>query len=140
MAQALIVAALLQALASEALDPSPMTVRVSGVRDDAGQVRVDVCSPKTFLRGGCEVTVAVPAVEGETVVTLPAVPAGVWAIQAYHDRNANLRVDRGALGVPTEEVGFSRQAPVGLKGPAFERAAFRHAGPETITVRLRRYW
>ena len=61
-------------------------------------------------------------------------------MQAYHDRNANREVDRGVLGLPLEEVGFSRQAPVGLHGPSWTRAAFAHDAAETMTVKLRRYW
>lgn len=137
----LLLVTLLQAAepAAEVAAP-PLTVRVSGVPDGRGEVRVDVCGPRTFLRGGCEVTVAVPAVKGETVVKLPGVPRGTWAIQAYHDRNANVEVDRGPLGIPSEAVGFSRAPPLGLKGPSFARAAFRHEAEQTLAVRLRRFF
>lgn len=131
-------AALLQGAAATA--HGPLTVRVTGVSDDRGQVRVDVCGPSTFLRGGCEFSVAAPAVKGETLVLLPDVPPGRWAIQAYHDRNADREVDRGPLGIPREAVGFSRAPPIGLRGPSFTRAAFEHDGPETVSVRLRRFF
>ena len=132
-------ALLLAAQLSAAL-PTPLTIHVTGVRDDAGVVRVELCSPRTFLRSSCEVIGSAPAVKGETVVTLPEAPTGIWAIQAYHDRNGNQTVDRGVLGVPLEEIGFSREAPVGFKGPTFNRAAFPHEEPESVTVRLKRYW
>lgn len=127
----------LQAATPEAA--SPLTVRVSGMRDAVGEVRVEVCSRRSFVHAECEFRESVPAQAGETVATFPSVPAGEWAVQAYHDRNANHEVDRGLLGVPVEEVGFSRQPPVGLHGPNFGRAAFIHAGAETVTVRLKRY-
>ncbi len=133
----LIVALLAQAAASFA--PSPITVHVTNVRDSAGTVRVELCTEQTFLHGGCEPTVTVPAVAGETVVVVPDVPPGVYAVQVYHDRNSNKTVDRGTLGIPKEDVGFSRQAPLGVHGPSFPRAAFTHDEAQSITVRLRRF-
>lgn len=133
----LLLAGVLQAGAPEAA--TPLTVRVGGVQDAVGEVRVEVCSRRSFVHSQCEFRSSTPARAGEAVVSFPSVPAGEWAVQAYHDRNANHEVDRGLLGVPVEEVGFSRQPPVGLHGPNFGRSAFIHAGGETITVRLRRY-
>ena len=121
--------------------PAPITVHVTGVRDARGFVRVELCTARTFLHSGCEVTMSVPAVAGETVVTLPEIDPGAYALQVYHDRNGNREVDRGALGVPLEEVGFSRDAPVGLKGPSFPRAAFVHEStPQSVVVKLKRYF
>lgn len=132
---AALAAAVLQAAPAPAF---PLTVRVTGVPDDRGEVRVDVCGAAAFLRAGCELSAATPAVKGETVVVLPAVPAGRWALQAYHDRNGNAEVDRGPLGLPREAVGFSRAPPLGLKGPSFDRTALPHEAAQTVTVRLRR--
>ena len=129
----------LVALLQAADAPSPLTVAVEGVRDAVGEVRVESCSRSKFGRDTCEFRESAPAERGRTVVSFPAVPAGEWAVQAYHDRNANHEVDRGPLGLPIEEVGFSRQPPVGLHGPVFGRSAFVHQGAESITVRLKRY-
>ena len=137
MLAALVLAGVLQTGAADA--PAPLTVHVTGLRDAVGEVRVEICSRRSFVRSACEFRESTPAQAGETVVTFPALPAGEWAVQAYHDRNANHEVDRGVLGVPVEEVGFSRQAPVGLHGPNFGRAAFIHDGAESVSVRLRRY-
>ncbi len=128
------------AAALQAADaPTPLTVAVEGVRDAVGEVRVEVCSRGKFVHDTCEFRESVRAEKGRTVVGFPAVPPGEWAVQAYHDRNANHEVDRGVLGVPIEEVGFSRQPPVGLHGPMFGRSAFVHQGAESVTVRLKRY-
>lgn len=118
---------------------SPLVVRVGGLRDAVGEVRVEVCSRRSFVHSRCEFRQSAPARAGETVVTFSAVPAGEWAVQAYHDRNGNHEVDRGLFGIPIEEVGFSRQPPVGLHGPAFARAAFVHGRADTVAVKLRRY-
>ena len=65
-------------------------------------------------------------------------PPGDYALKLYLDSNGNGRLDRGALGVPTEPYGFSNDAR-GRLGPAsWAKARFRlgaeHVG---LAVRLR---
>ena len=122
--------------------PGALVFTVDHVRDDAGHVRVDVCTEATFLKGaGCPYTGAAVAVKGVTVVRVEGVPPGVYAAQVYHDRNDNERVDRSRpFGLPTEEVGFSNNAPVGLRGPRWAGASFTHeAAEQQLAVRLHHY-
>jgi uncharacterized protein (DUF2141 family) len=113
---------------------------VSGVRSAEGSVRIDLCTVDTFLKDNCPYWGWARAVEGVTSVTITDVPPGVYAAQAFHDRNDNHRVDRGVLGIPREDVGFSNDAPLGLRGPAFAKAGFAHAdGPQTLTLRLHHF-
>ena len=141
----LIAMAALAAPALAQVDPGPaqggsVTFVVGHVRDAAGHVRVDICTADTFLKAECPYSGAAPATLGSTTVTVQNVPPGTYAAQIYHDRNDNHRVDRNPLGVPTEEIGFSRDAPVGLHGPRFSRAAFDHGrDDQTLDVRLRRF-
>ena len=116
-----------------------VTVTVDRVRDDAGHVRVDLCTQDTFLKGECPYSGAAAAVKGVTTVVIEGVPPGVYAAQIYHDRNDNHKVDM-RLHIPIEEVGFSNNASVGLRGPSFDRAAFTHdTTDQTIAVRLHRF-
>jgi uncharacterized protein (DUF2141 family) len=119
---------------------SAITVVVDGVRSSVGSVRVDICTPATFLKSSCPYSSATAAAEGTTSVTVDGVPPGAYAAQVYHDWNNNHTVDRGALGIPTEELGFSRNAFVGLHGPSFAHAAFAHdSEPQVIEVHLHRF-
>lgn len=119
---------------------APLVVQVRGVPSNKGMVRVDVCTSGTFLKGDCPYSGAAPAAQGETTVTIDAVPPGIYAVQLFHDRNDNGRLDRGPLGIPLESIGFSNDAPLGLHGPKFRRAAFAHGeDPQTITVNLRHF-
>jgi len=141
---ALLAAAVLQtapiAVSSEAEQP-PLSVVVDGVRDSEGYVRVDVCTQDTFLGRQCETSSAAPAQKGVTEVVLTHLPPGVYAIQAFHDRNGDGRLNRGPLGIPVEEVGFSKSPPLGLHGPSFQRAAFVHGDvAQTVSVHLNRFW
>ena len=139
------------AVASLAAGAAPATAQDAGgalifqvdhVPDDAGHVRVDVCTEATFLKGpGCPFHGDAAAVKGETTVRVEGVPPGVYAAQAYHDRNDNEKVDRKPpFGLPVEGVGFSNNAPIGLRGPRWSGAAFTHdVADQTLTIRLHHY-
>lgn len=59
----------------------------------------------------------------QPALRLDDVPVGVYALVVYWDFNANGRLDRNFIGIPTEPIGFSnRYVPRGP--PTFPRAAF----------------
>jgi uncharacterized protein (DUF2141 family) len=114
-----------------------LRVFVEGVKTSEGHVRVDVCVKSEFLKE-CRYGATSPAVAGVTEVDVADLPPGDYAIQAYHDRNDNGEVDRNFLGLPTELVGFSNDAPLRLTGPSFKAASFDYmGGDKTIRLRLR---
>jgi uncharacterized protein (DUF2141 family) len=120
--------------------PGAVEVRVENVRSSRGHVRVELCTSDTFLTDSCTFGGEAPAHEGETTVTLADVPPGVYALQAFHDVNDDHKVNRGLFGIPREDIGFSRDAPLGLHGPKFTKAAFSHiADDQIVSVRLRRF-
>jgi uncharacterized protein (DUF2141 family) len=117
-----------------------LQVVVSGVPSSRGHVRVDICPQHDFLTDRCQYSGAAPSQTGTTVVTIQNLPPGVYAAQAYHDKNDNNKVDRNLLGIPTENVGFSNDPPVHLHAPKFRSAAFTYPGGETsISLRLRHF-
>jgi uncharacterized protein (DUF2141 family) len=123
-----------------AAEDAPITIVVSGLRYADGTVHVDVCTRDTFLQSDCPYGATGKAQIGETTVTVPHVPPGVYAVQAFHDFNNNLRVDKKAFGIPNEGLAFSNDAPLGLHGPSFGQAAFTHGDqPQTLRLRLHRF-
>ena len=137
-------ALLLTVLAAPAMGQdggSAIVFHVDGVRDDAGHVRVDVCTQESFLKKGCPYFGSAPAVKGITTVRVEGVPPGEYAAQVYHDRNDDHRVDRSRpLGIPLEEVGFTNDAAVGLRGPKWAKAKVMHDSAEQeLSVTLRKY-
>jgi len=70
---------------------------------------------------------------------MEGIPAGRYAIQAYHDEDGNGQLRRGLFGIPAEAIGFSRDAKVRISAPALEDAAIDVAEPLTSTrLQLRR--
>ena len=113
-----------------------LDVELTGVENGRGLVRVAICTPETFTTKHCPFSGAAPARPGSVVVSVDGIPPGRYAVQAYHDEDGNGRLRRGLFGVPSEAIGFSRDARVTLSAPPFEDAAIEVAEPATA-IRLR---
>jgi len=119
---------------------APLTVEVAGVPSARGRVRIDVCPQAKFLDDGCAWHAAVPAKAGTVTLTIPDLPPGEYAIQAFHDANGNDELDRGLFGIPKEAFGFSRDAKVVFSPPKWKDAVFTHgAAPGRQGLTLHRW-
>jgi uncharacterized protein (DUF2141 family) len=112
-----------------------LVVRVNNVRDGRGLVHVDVCPEALFLKEDCPYSADAPARPGTTEVVIRGLPPGHYAVQTFHDENANHRVDRGMFGIPREGIGFSNDAPIHLGPPKWADAQFEfHGGAQVISI------
>lgn len=121
-AGALALPALAIAAAPTAALAADVKVRVSGVDGRGGDMRVEVCTPATFLKE-CPYRAKVPAQQGTMDVIVKDVPPGTYAVTAHHDINRNGKVDQNLLGVPKEGVGFSRNPMLILRAPRFDETS-----------------
>lgn len=117
---------------------APLEVVVENVRAARGHVHVDVCPKETFLtHEDCIYGANAPAVQGVTTVVVPRLPPGKYAVQAYLDENDNGTVDRNRLGIPREQVGFSRDPSLLLGPPRFKSVAIdQSAAGASVRVKL----
>lgn len=113
-----VVAMLILAGAAEAAD---LRIEVSGLRNAEGTVYAAVCTEDQFLQPACTWFGSAPASSG--VVTVADVPPGTYAVQVIHDENDNRTLGRPGL-LPTEGVGFSRDAPVRFGPPRWDDSRF----------------
>ena len=115
-------------------------VTIHGVRNAKGSVHVDLCTQETFLKD-CAWHGDAPARAGTVRILVRGVPPGRYGAQAFHDENANGKVDRRLFGIPKEGVGFSNDAKIRMAPPKFSEAAFDvragAAGPTAIAFSLR---
>ena len=118
------------------LQRTPPDIELAGIENDHGLVRVAVCKLATFTTRNCPFTGAAPPKPGSVVVSVPDIPPGRYTVQACHDEDGNGRLRRGLFGLPTEAIGFSRDARIRLGPPSFEGAAMDVAESVTAT-RLR---
>ena len=123
-------------LASSAAYAGTLSVKVDGVASGKGEIRVAVCDETTFLKK-CALGAKVPAKAGSSTVEVPNVPEGTWAVMAYHDENGNEKMDRNAMGIPTEGYGFSNGAVAKFGPPQFKQASFAvGAAPASAQITL----
>lgn len=54
---------------------------------------------------------------------LPDLPAGKYAIAAFHDQNNNGKLDKNWMGIPKEPYAFSNNVSSKWKAPTFEDIA-----------------
>lgn len=124
-------------LTAAAPAPEPVEITVTNVREAKGVIHVEICPARLWLKK-CPYAAEVPAKLGTTVVIVPNIPPGRYAVQAYHDRNRNGKADRNFIGFPLEDVGFSRNALKKLAPPKFDDAAIDHgAGRTRISFEMR---
>ena len=117
-----------------------LTIDVGNVRSDKGEVHLDVCPENLFLKDGCPYSTEAIAHEGHVTLTIENLPPGHYAIQAFHDENGNRHVDRGLFGIPTEGVGFWRDARIVLSPPKWADAVFDFDGKAAQTALKMRYF
>jgi uncharacterized protein (DUF2141 family) len=115
-----------------------LTVEIDGVDSDKGLVSVAVFAngddfPNKITHGQ-----RVKAAASKVVVVFKDLPAGRYAVSAYHDANENKELDRGMFGIPKERYGFSQEARGVAGPPEFRDAAFVLPAEGTrISVRVR---
>jgi uncharacterized protein (DUF2141 family) len=115
-----------------------LTIDVTNVRNAKGVVHVDVCPQAKFLKDDCPYAAEAPAHPGLTTVVIHNLPAGIYALQAFHDENDNHKVDRALFGIPKEGIGFSNDAPIHLSPPKWKDAALAFdGGTRTTTLKMR---
>lgn len=121
--------------AGAGVSAATVTVAVTDLRSAKGQIlaclttRADAfpdCEKDPLAR-----KLKVPAT-AEVHLDFGTVPPGQYAVSLVHDENGNGKLDT-RLMIPREGYGFSRDAPVHMGPPKFDRAAF---AVDTENVRL----
>jgi uncharacterized protein (DUF2141 family) len=103
----------------------PFEVLVAPLRSAIGTVRIGIYSvPASFRKEAQAIRViALPAREGEMRASFDDLPAGRYAVMAYHDENANGKLDLRLGMFPLEGYGLSNNPKV-IGPPSFEDSAF----------------
>ena len=133
LAAAALLAAATPALAGE------LTVTLAGIAHDKGGIRVGLYDrAETFRKEDKAVAVlAGPATPGQASVVFADVPAGRYAVMAYHDEDGDGGLDRFMGMIPTEGYALSNDPEVSGP-PAFDQCAFEvPAEGRTLTVTVK---
>ncbi|MGB9354243.1 MAG: DUF2141 domain-containing protein [Azonexus sp.] len=113
-------------------EESRLVVKLQGVRDATGSLRASLYrDPETFRKEDKAVKViSVPAAKGDAELVFDNVPPGRYAIMAYHDENADQKLNLRLGMFPTEGYGLSNNPKV-MGPPKFADSAFDVAGAKT---------
>lgn len=104
-----------------------------------GMVMVALYDSARAFEGGSASPVAATAVSasGRVVATFENLPAGDYAVKAFHDVNGDGEMNTNPFGMPSEPFAFSNNA-VGHMGPArWDRARFTVSGETAQTISIR---
>jgi|JI9StandDraft_2_1071091.scaffolds.fasta_scaffold02609_7 dienelactone hydrolase/uncharacterized protein (DUF2141 family) len=107
-----------------------LTVNITNVNSNEGRVMASICGdPTAQFPGGCNTASAmVPASQGTTTVVFENVAPGSYALQAFHDANADM-----IPNIPPEGFAFGNDASF---PPSFKSAAVKVEGDTIATVRM----
>jgi uncharacterized protein (DUF2141 family) len=115
-----------------------LTVNLLGLESDRGVVAVALYDSAESFKDRSDPVAAgrIEPREGTATWTVEALEPGRYAVAAYHDLNANGRLDRSRLGPPSEPYGFSNNARGTFGSPKFDKAAI-DIGPGALTIEIK---
>ena len=113
------------------------SIEVRGVRSADGRVYVAVHGPEskdTFPSGDTVSGLREPARIGTLRFVVNGLPAGRYAVKAFHDENDNGELDTNLVGIPSEGYGFANDPSTTFGPPDFEEAAVTVGETSAIAV------
>ena len=119
-----------------------LNVVVEGVRNGDGLVAVTLYADdsRKFLAKKGSIKVSRFDAAAPTTRTCIFVPhPGVYAIAVYHDEDGSRKINRNAIGMPSEGFGFSNNPSTFFGLPAFAKVRLRVDKPVGETVIRLRY-
>ena len=122
-----ITAAIAQPAAPIAVEAkATLTVAFTGLASPTGTILLSVFdSEAAFDTGGKPVRQAMIQANGATIETVFAgLPAGRYAIKAFHDLDGDMKMATNPFGMPTEPFAFSNNAVANMGPAKWADAAF----------------
>lgn len=102
-----------------------------------GAVMVVLYDSEASYEGGQSMRALTLPADAPVVAVFDDLPAGDYAVKAFHDVNGDGQMNVSPFGMPTEPYAFSNNA-VGNMGPAkWDRAHFTVSGATAQTIRIR---
>ena len=119
------------------IQKAEILIHVSGIEYSSGEMKGFLFNDSnTFLKRTFRETTN--KVEGHNTITLKFedVPFGDYAINIYHDRNENGKLDTGLFQIPKEAFGFSNNVRGKMGPPSFEDTRIE-VNKKTIEIKIK---
>lgn len=119
-----------QVILAQETETGSITVQAKNFANDEGKVYFGLYTENNFIKSAPLKGEVSEIEDGMAKVTFNNVPAGIYAISSYHDRNGNERMDFDKNGIPTEDYGVSNNAMNLYGPPIWDEAKFKFDGGE----------
>jgi len=115
-----------------------LTVRVTGIRNNEGNIRVVLRRDKDTVVETREIEIDAKTMTAQTVFDKLA--EGTYGVAVIHDENKNGKLDMNEMGMPVEGYGHSNNPAKRMGPPDFDETRIAVSQPEnSIEIRLI-YW
>lgn len=123
---------------AQAQKTGKLIVKVTGVRNAEGNIRVAVRTGETTIAAAQIASIDPKTLTAEAV--LDNLPEGDYGVAVIHDENQNGKLDFNDYGMPLEGYGHSNNPPKRQGAPDFNETKFIFSAPSsTISINLI-YW
>ena len=124
--------------AAEAQKTGKLIVKVTGIRNAGGNIRVAVRTDETTIAAAQIATIDAKTLTAQAF--FDNLSEGDYGVAVVHDENQNAKLDFNDYGMPTEGYGHSNNPAKRPGPPDFNETKFVFSAPgTTITVNLI-YW
>lgn len=114
-----------------------LEVVIKGLSNNKGKVYVGLYnSEEQFLKKAFAGNISKIA-KYEAIVTFKNVPAGQYALSAFHDKNDNGKLDTNMIGVPKEDYTVSNNAKNKFSAPKYDKAKFDLTNKTRIVLSMK---
>ena len=115
-----------------------MNVEIAGLRNGKGLVRLCLAEKgDSFPDCGLKArSASVKAQHGTVHLTFADLPAGDYAVAAFHDANGNGKLDT-TMGIPREGFAFSSNPPLRPRAPTFIESGLHLTVDTTAQLKMR---
>lgn len=121
-------------LSTRAQENHTLTVDFKGMKSNNGSLFVALYNKEdSFLKTPIKATI-LKIENKKATATFNDLPAGVYAISAFHDENNNKKMDTNFIGIPKEPIGISNDATGFMGPPKYKDAKFNISKDIALTI------
>lgn len=126
----------LAAVPAQAADDGAVTLTFE-TGAHTGKVMVALFNSEASYQSGQPVAAQQIDASGAVVAVFDHLPAGDYAVKAFHDVNGDGQMNTNPFGIPLEPYAFSNNAPANMGPATWARAHFTVSGEIAQTISIR---
>lgn len=110
------------------LNNNQVVLKLSGLQSTKGKVMCALHKEKGWLKDRYKQSVVKIKADKTAECFFAQVPAGTYAVAAFHDENGDGELETNFIGIPQEGVAMSNVKKMGMGPPDFDEAKFSYKG------------